>query len=195
MYNTRSGRLASRTEPRVQHPPLTVDGVLSMTMKDLRIQCLWLEIPAQGLDKSAIQRRLLQHLVARATSTPARPTVAPPVYVEQEPDPIESGHEGPDIAAGGLDNLLTVDPDPVAPALDFQQYTMPSPPHQGNSVQQPVVAQPPDLAEQSSEVIHFRQVPALQTEARPPGLSRTIPQFTDISPAELQLQLKRLVRA
>jgi len=54
------------------------------------------------------------------------------------------------------------------------------------------VAQPFDLAEQSSDVIHFRQVPALQTEARPHGLSRTIPQFTDVSPAELQLQLKRL---
>jgi len=191
MYNTRSGRLASRTEPRVQHPPLTVDGVLSMTMEDLRIQCLWLEIPAQGLDKSAIQRRLLQHLVARATSTPARPTVTPPVYVEQEPDPIESAHEGPDIAAGDLDNLLTVDPDPVATALDCQQYTMLSPPHQDNSVQQPVEAQPSGPAELSSDVIHFRQVPALQTEARPPGLSRTIPQFSDVSPAELQLQLKR----
>ena len=54
------------------------------------------------------------------------------------------------------------------------------------------MAQPFDLAEQSSDVIHFRQVPALQTEARPHGLSRTIPQFTDVSPAELQLQLKRL---
>jgi len=191
MYNTRSGRFASRTEHRVQHPPLTVDGVLSMTMEDLRIQCLWLEIPVQGLDKSAIQRRLLQHIVARATYTPARPTVAPPVYVEQEPDPIESDHEGPDLAAGDLDDLLTVDPDPVAPVLDLQRDTMPSPPHQGNSVQQPVVAQPPDLAEQSLDVIHFRQDPAMQPEARPPGLSRTIPQFTDVSPAELQLQLKR----
>ena len=62
--------------------------------------------------------------------------------MEQEPDPIESAHEGPDIAAGDLDNLLTVDPDPVATALDCQQYTMLSPPHQDNSVQQPVEAQP-----------------------------------------------------
>jgi len=80
----------------------------------------------------------------------------------------------------------------VAPALDFQQDTLLSPPHQGNFVQQPVEAQPSGPDELSSDVIHFRQDPALRTEARPPGLSRTIPQFTDVSPAESQLQLKRL---
>ena len=39
-----------------------------------------MEIPASGLDKSAIQRQLLGYIVARATSTPASQAKAPPVY-------------------------------------------------------------------------------------------------------------------
>jgi len=57
-----------------------------MTEEDLRIECLSLEIPASGLDKSAIQRQLLGHIVARATSTPASQTRAPQVYAAVNPD-------------------------------------------------------------------------------------------------------------
>ena len=65
------------TRPR---PPLTIAEVVTMTEEDMRIECLRLQIPASGLDKSAIQRQLLGHIVARATSTPASHTTAPPVY-------------------------------------------------------------------------------------------------------------------
>jgi len=58
-----------------------------MTEGDLRIQCLRLEIPAGGLDQSAIQRQLLGHIVARATSTPASHTRAPPAYAAVDTDP------------------------------------------------------------------------------------------------------------
>jgi len=51
-----------------------------MTEEDLRIECLRLEIPAGGLNKSATQRHLSAHIVARAMSTPASQTKAPPVY-------------------------------------------------------------------------------------------------------------------
>jgi len=62
-----------------------------MTEEDLRIDCLRLEIPAGGLDKSAIQRQLLGHVVAMATSTPASQTRAPPAYAAVNTDPL-----GPD---------------------------------------------------------------------------------------------------
>jgi len=55
-------------------PHLTVADILAMSEEDLRIECLRLEIPASGLDKSAIPRQLLGHIVARATSTPASHT-------------------------------------------------------------------------------------------------------------------------
>jgi len=62
-----------------------------MTEEDLRIECLRLEIPAGGLDESAIQRQLLRHIVARATSTPASQTRAPFAYAAVNTDPL-----GPD---------------------------------------------------------------------------------------------------
>jgi len=64
-------------------PHLTVADVLAMTGEDLRIECLRLEIPASGLDKSAIQRQLLGHIVARATSTPASQAKAPILFMQQ----------------------------------------------------------------------------------------------------------------
>jgi len=73
------------------HPHLTIAEVLAMTEEDLRIECLRLEIPAGGLDKSAIQRQLLGYIVARATSTPASHTRAPPAYAAVNTDPL-----GPD---------------------------------------------------------------------------------------------------
>ena len=57
-----------------------------MAEEDLRIECLRLEIPASGLDKSAVQRQLLGHIVARATSTPASQAKAPPVYAAGKTD-------------------------------------------------------------------------------------------------------------
>ena len=54
------------TRPR---QPLTIGEVLTMTEEDMRIECIRLQIPASGLDKSAVQRQLLGHIVARATST------------------------------------------------------------------------------------------------------------------------------
>jgi len=65
-----------------------------MTEKDLRIKCLRLEMPAGGLDKSAIQRQLFGHIVARATSTPARHTRAPPAYAAVNTDPLGPDREG-----------------------------------------------------------------------------------------------------
>jgi len=50
------------TRPR---PHLTIADVLAMTEEDLRIECLRLEIPASGLDKSAIQRQLSETAVTK----------------------------------------------------------------------------------------------------------------------------------
>jgi len=65
-----------------------------MTEEDLGIECLRLEIPAGGLDKSAIQRQLLAHIVARATSTPVSQTRAPPAYAAVNTDPLWPDREG-----------------------------------------------------------------------------------------------------
>ena len=65
-----------------------------MTEEDLRIECLRLEIPTGGLDKSAIQRQLLGPIVARATSTPASQTKAPPVYAAVKTDKLGPDREG-----------------------------------------------------------------------------------------------------
>ena len=57
-----------------------------MTEEDMRIECARLQIPASGLDKSAIQRQLLGHIVARATSTPASQATTPPIYAAGKTD-------------------------------------------------------------------------------------------------------------
>jgi len=75
-------------------PHMTIAEVLAMTEEDLRIECLRLEIPAVGLDKSALQRQLLGHIVARATSTPASQTRAPPAYAAVKTDPLGPDREG-----------------------------------------------------------------------------------------------------
>jgi len=71
-----------------------------MTEDDLRIECLRLQIPASGLDKSAIQRQLLGHIVARATSTPASQATAPPVYAAGKTDQL-----GPELQGLDLEDL------------------------------------------------------------------------------------------
>ena len=44
-------------------PHLTVAEVMAMTEEDLRTECLRLEIPAGGLDKSAVQSLLFGHIL------------------------------------------------------------------------------------------------------------------------------------
>ena len=72
-------------------PHRTIAEVLAMTEEDLRIECLRLEISASGLDKSVIQRQVFGHLVAKATSTPASQTRAPPAYAAVNTEPLEPG--------------------------------------------------------------------------------------------------------
>ena len=76
-----------------------------MTEEDMRIECLRLQIPASGLDKSAIQRQLLGHIVARATSTPARQTTAPPVYAAGTTDQLGPDLQGLDLVDLNLGEL------------------------------------------------------------------------------------------
>ena len=90
------------TRPR---QPLTIGEVLMMTEEDMRIECIRLQIPASGLDKSAVQRQLLGHIVARATSTPASHTTAPPVYAAGTTDQLGPDLQGLDLADLNLEEL------------------------------------------------------------------------------------------
>ena len=104
-----------------------------MTEEDLRIECLRLEIPAGGLDKSALQRQLLGHVLARATFTPASQTRAPPVYAALNIDPL-----GPDQEGLNLEDLHLEESDHDGEDLERQdqdlQKTLYSPPRQGDSI-------------------------------------------------------------
>jgi len=99
------------TRPR---PHLTIADVLAMTEEGLRIECLRLEIPASGLDKSAIQRLLLGHIVARATSTPVSQAKAPPVYAAGKTDQL-----GPDPEGLDLEDLNLEESDHLAREIPF----------------------------------------------------------------------------
>jgi len=123
-----------------------------------------LEIPYIDLDKSAIQKRLWEHIVARATSTPVSHAGAPPVLAAVDPDPVVS--------------------DPVAPIQELY-----SPLRQGYPILQPQDVQSLDSADQSSGVIQFRQDQLRQAEFKPSGQGWALPQYSDASSAELQLQL------
>jgi len=162
---------------------------MAMTEEDLRIECLRLEIPASGLDKSAIQRQLLGHTVARATSTPASQAKAPPVYAAGKTDQL-----GPDLEGLDLEDLNLEESDHGEEDLEGQdqdlQKTLYSPPRQGDSILYPGGVQNVAPADQSSGVIWFRQDRPRQAETKPPAPSRTMPQFSDIS--DVQLQLRRL---
>jgi len=59
------------------------------------------------LDKSAIQRQLLGHIVARATSTPASQTRAPPAYAAVNTDPLGPYLEGLNIVDHNLGSRTT----------------------------------------------------------------------------------------
>ena len=92
-----------------------------MTEENLRIECLRLEIPASGLDKSTTQRQLLGHIVARATSTPATQTRAPPVYAAVDADPAGPDHEGFIIEDPNMEESNHGDRDFEAQDHDLQQ--------------------------------------------------------------------------
>jgi len=109
-----------------------------MTEEDLRLECLRLEIPAGGFDKSAIQRQLLGHIVDRATSTSASQTRAPPVYAAVKTDQL-----GPDREDLNLEDLNLEESDHEEEDLETQdqdlQKTLYSPPRQGDSILYPRV--------------------------------------------------------
>jgi len=119
-----------------------------MTEEDLRIECLRLEIPAGGLDKSALQRQLLGHVLARATFTPASQTRAPPVYAALNTDPF-----GPDQEGRNLEDPNQEESDQEEEDLETQdqdlQKTLYSPPRQGDSIHHPRGVQNVDPADQS----------------------------------------------
>ena len=127
-----------------------------MTEEDLRIECLRLEIPAGGLDKSALQRQLLGHVLARATFTPASQTRAPPVYAALNTDPF-----GPDQEGRNLEDPNQEESDQEEEDLETQdrdlQKTMYSPSHHGDSILRPGDVQNTVAADQRSGVIRFQQ--------------------------------------
>ena len=132
------------TRPR---PRLTIADVMAMTEEDLRIECLRLEIPASGLDKSAIQWQLLGH-IARATSTPASQAKALPVYAAGKTDQL-----GPDLQGLDLEDLNLEESDHGEQDLEGQdqdlQETLYSPPRQGDSIRYPGGVQNVPPADQS----------------------------------------------
>jgi len=170
-------------------PCLTVADVLSITEEELRIECLRLEIPASGLHKSAIQRQLLGHVVARATSTPASQTRAPPVYAAVNTDPLGPDQEDLNPEDHNLEESDREEEDLQSQHHDLQQ-TVYSPPRQGDSVLHHGDVQNVAPADQSSGVIRFRQDRPRQIEVKPPAQSRTMPQYSYVS--DVQLQLRRL---
>lgn len=127
-----------------------------MTEEDMKIECLRLQIPASGLDKSAIQRQLLGHIVARATSTPASHTTAPPVYAAGTTDQLGPDLQGLDLVDLNLEELDHREQDLGGQDQDFQE-TLYSPPRQGDSIRYPGGVQNEAPADQSSGVIRFRQ--------------------------------------
>ena len=174
------------TRPR---PRLTIAEVMAMTEEDMRIECLRLQIPASGLGNSAIQRQLLGHIVARATSTPASQATAPPVYAAEKTDQL-----GPDLQGLDLVDLNLEESDHGEQDLEGQdqdlQETLYS--HLAKEVPFGILRGVQNVApvDQSSGVIRFRQYRPRQAETKPPAPSRTIPQFSEVS--DVHLQLRRL---
>jgi len=137
---------------------------------------------SRRLDKSATQRQLLAHIVARATSTPASQTKAPPIYAA-----VKNGQLAPDREGLNLEDLNLEVSDHEEEDLETQdqdlQKTLYSPPRQGDSILHPRGVQNVAPADQSSEVIRFRQ-----DRPKPPAPSRTMPQYSDDSDIQLQLR-------
>jgi len=172
-------------------PHLTIAEVLAMTEEDLRIECLKLEIPAGGLHRSAIQRQLLGHLVARATSTPASQelTLLPPAYAAVETDPLGPEREGHNPEDNNLEESNHEEEDREEKDHDLQD-TLYSPARQGDSILHPRGVQNVDSADQSSGIIRFRQDRPRQPQTKPPAQSSPMPQYSDVS--DIQLQFRRL---
>ena len=157
-----------------------------MTEEDLRIECLRLEIPAADLDKSAIQRQLLGHIVARATSTPANQTRVPPAYAALGPD-----REGLNLEDHNLEESNHEEEDLEEKDHDLEK-TLFTPTRQRDSILRPRDDQNVAPADQSSGVIRFRQDRSRQPETKPPAQSRTMPQYSNVPDIHVQLQLRRL---
>jgi len=117
-----------------------------MTEDDLRIECLRLEIPAGGLDKSDIQIQLLGHIVTRATSTPASQTETPPAYAAVNTDPLGPDWEGHSLEDHNLEESDHEEEDREEKDHDLQD-TLYSPPRQGNSILHPRGVQNVDPAD------------------------------------------------
>ena len=146
-----------------------------MMEEDLRIECLRLEIPAGGLDKSANQRLLLGHIVARATSTPVSQTRAPLAYAAVNTDPLMPDREGLNLEDHNLEESDHEEEDLEEKDHDLQD-TLYSPPRQGDSILHPGYVQNVAPADQSSGIIRFWQDRPRQAETKPPAQSRTMPQ-------------------
>jgi len=161
-----------------------------MTEEDLRkIECLRLEIPAGGLDKSAVQRQLLGHVVARSTSTPASHTRAPSVYASVKTAQLGPDREGLNLEDFNLEESDHEEEDREKQDQDLQK-TLYSPHRQGDSILHPKGEQNVAPADQSSGVIRFRQDRPRQSEVKPPASNRTMPQYSVVS--DIQMQLRRL---
>jgi len=119
-----------------------------MTEKDLRIECLRLEIPASGLDKNTIQKQLSECIGAMTTST----------LVGQRGDAMDNPAVSSDLAGAG--------PGVSNPDLFETLY---SPVHGENPVYQPDNEQDPYPADHSSGVmsIQLRQDPGKGKKACP----------------------------
>ena len=163
------------TRPR---PPLTIAEVMTMSEEDMRIECLRLQIPASGLDKSAIQRQLLGHIVARATSTPASQATAPLVYAAGKTDQL-----APDLQGLDLEDLNLEESDHGQQDLEGQdqdlQETLYSPPRQGDSIRYPGGVQNAALPTTvlvslgSGRIVPARQKPCHLPRVGPSHSSRT----------------------
>jgi len=171
-------------------PPLTVADVLAMTKEDLRIECLRLEIPASGLDKTAIQRQLLGNVVARATTTLASQTRASPVYAAVKTDPLGPDQEGRNLedpnkeeSAQEQEDLETQDHD-----LQKTQACTPTSPGRFHSPSWGCPEYCPCRPELRDDPVPAELTP--QAETKPPAQSWTMSQYSDVS--DIQLQLRRL---
>ena len=123
-------------------------------------------------------------IVARATSSPASHTTAPPVYAAGTTDQLGPDLQGLDLVDLNLEESDDREQDLGGQDQDLQE-TLYSPPRQGDSIRYPGGVQNLAPADQSSGVIRFRQDRPRQTETKPPAPSRTMPQFSDVSAVQL----------
>ena len=150
-----------------------------MSEEDMRIECLRLQSPASGLDKSAIQRQLLGHIVARATSTPARQNTAPPVYAAGTADQLGPDLQGLDLVDLNLEELDHREQDLGDRTKIFRR---PCTPHHAMEIPFGI------LGMYMMRPLPTRVLVSLGSgrivrpiETQPPAPSRTMPQFSDVS--------------